>query len=243
MPWVGSLRRIALVLVSIAPVAARAEVRLLEADLRAPDLDLRTFALVTVQQDAPPKTQEEPKTQGEPEAQGSTDDGANGALDFDLLGEAKPPPVPPEDRSMRHRRRLLGLHQTAGIGLFALQVATTVAGQLNYNDRFGDANTARYKTPHAVFAYTTLGVFAATGALALLAPDPASKPDRGFDRVSLHKLSMFTAAAGMAAQVALGIYTAHRDGYENKQDFGRIHLVVGYATLAAVTAGVSAIVF
>jgi hypothetical protein len=231
---VASFRRIALVLAFAAPIAARAEVRLLDEDLRRPDL--RMLALLTLQNE-PEKPAEEPP------ADAGNADAAKDALDFDLLGEAKPPPVPPEDRSMRRRRQLLGLHQTAGLGLVALQVATTVMGQLNYNDRFGDANTARYKLPHAVLAYTTFGVFAATGALALLAPDAPSRPDRGYDRVTLHKIGMVTAAAGLAAQVALGIYTARRDGFENKQDIGRVHLVVGYATLAAVAAGVSALVF
>jgi hypothetical protein len=230
---VASFRRIALVLALAAPVAARAEVRLLDEALHPPDL--RTISLLT-SQDEPEKPAEEPP----PDAGKSG--AANGALDFDLLGEAEPPPVPPEDRSMRRRRKFLGLHQTAGLGLAALQVATTVVGQLNYNDRFGDSNTARYKLSHQVLAYTTVATFVGTGALALLAPDAPPKPNRGFDRVTLHKVSMFTAAAGMAAQVALGIYTARRDGYENKQDIGRVHLVVGYATLAAIAAGVGAIV-
>lgn len=244
--------RTLLAIVLAAPIAARAEVRLLDDELRPPDL--RTFAFV--QQDGRGSGEKKPGSQGGEKQPGTTQDGekqpatpgtgkdtANGSLDFDLLGEAKAPPVPPEDRVMKRRRRMLGIHQTVGIGLYSLQVATTVVGQLNYNDKFGDANTGRYKLPHQVLAYSTVALFAANGALALLAPEAPGQQGRGFDRVALHKVSMFTAAAGMAAQVALGIYTARREGFENKQDFGRVHLIVGYATLAAMTAGVAAIVF
>lgn len=236
----GRLGRIAIMTAIAAPLGARADLRLLDGELRPPDV--RPIAILTLAsaqaEEAKPPADAKPK---EPAKSGNGD--TAGGLDFDLLGEGKAPPVPAEDRTMKRRRRILGIHQTAGIGLVGLQLATTVVGQLNYNDKFGDSNTGRYKVSHQVLAYSTLAVFAANGALALLAPDLESKPHRGFDRVSLHKLGMFTAAAGMAAQVALGLYTASREGYENKQDFGRAHLIVGYATLAAVATGVSALVF
>jgi hypothetical protein len=257
----GMLGRIALAMAVTAPLAARADLRLLDDDLRPPNL--RSIALVRLaaaEQPAPKDgkapAEAQPPAATKPPAEGKSPDAAKPkepakpsgsdaatGLDFDLLGEGKAPAMPPEDKTMKKRRKMLGIHQTMGIGLFGLQVATTVVGQLNYNDKFGDSNTGKYKTSHQVLAYSTLAAFAATGAIALLAPDAPSKPDRGFDRVSLHKLSMFTAAAGMAAQVALGLYTASREGYENKQDYGRAHLVVGYATLAAMVTGVSAIVF
>lgn len=244
----GMLGRIALATAVAAPLSARADLRLLDSELRPPNL--RPIALLCVASaqpeakngQAPAETK--PPANAKPEEPATPGSGdAAGGLDFDLLGEGKAPPVPPEDRTMKRRRRVLGIHQTAGIGLFGLQLATTAVGQINYNDKFGDSNTGRYKVSHQVLAYSTLAVFAANGALALLAPDLSSKPDRGFDRVSLHKVSMFAAAAGMAAQAALGLYTASREGYENKQDFGRAHLIIGYATLAAVTTGVSALVF
>lgn len=250
----GMLGRIALATAVAAPLSARADLRLLDSELRPPNL--RPIALLRVASAQPeakngqapaetkPSEETKPPADAKPEEPTKPSSGdAAGGLDFDLLGEGKAPPIPPEDRAMKRRRRVLGIHQTAGIGLFGLQLATTAVGQINYNDKFGDSNTGRYKVSHQVLAYSTLAVFAANGALALLAPDLSSKPDRGFDRVSLHKFSMFAAAAGMAAQAALGLYTASREGYENKQDFGRAHLIIGYATLAAVTTGVSALVF
>jgi hypothetical protein len=239
----GLLGRIALTIALTAPPVARAELRLLDSELRPPDLrPIARLQLAAAEQPAPKDGEAPAEAKPTPPAKPDSGDAASG-LDFDLLGEGKAPAMPPEDKTMKKRRKMLGIHQTAGIGLFGLQVATTVVGQLNYNDKFGDSNTGKYKTSHQVLAYSTLAAFAATGAIALLAPDAPAKPDRGFDRVSLHKVSMFTAAVGMATQVALGLYTASREGYENKQDYGRAHLIVGYATLAAVVTGVSAIVF
>ena len=40
---------------------------------------------------------------------------------------------------------MLNLHQGLGLGLLGLQVASTTTGQLNYNDRFGTANTAKFQ--------------------------------------------------------------------------------------------------
>jgi hypothetical protein len=54
---------------------------------------------------------------------------------------------------------------------------------------------------------------------------------------------MAVATAGMLAQGLLGIQTARREGYLDKQDYGRAHLAVGYATLAAMGVAVGVIVF
>ncbi|HVP67951.1 MAG TPA: hypothetical protein VMT17_11870 [Anaeromyxobacteraceae bacterium] len=163
------------------------------------------------------------------------------SMDFDLLGEPKPA-QPVDTQSMRLRRTLLDWHQGLGLGMFALQLATTVVGQLNYDDKFGGANTNKYAQTHAVLAYSTFALFIAAGTLALVAPAAPERRD-GFDRISLHKIGMFTATAGMAAQVALGIWTTSREGYLNQQSIATAHLVVGYVTLLAVATGVGALVF
>jgi hypothetical protein len=217
------------------PGTAGAEPRLLDRSLVRPVvLSPTTFRLAQ----ASGAEGEAQEGEAKPDAPDTDSD-----LDFDLLGEAKPPPVVEETPAMRQRRKMLGIHQGLGLGLLALQATTIVVGQLNYNDKFGDANTGRYERTHAVLAYTTVAVFATQGLLGVLAPDRPEKIDRGFDRVTLHKIAMFTAAAGIVAQAGLGFYTARREGYLDKQDFGRAHLVVGYATAAAVATGVAAFVF
>jgi hypothetical protein len=164
------------------------------------------------------------------------------SLDFDLLGAAKPPPERPDAGALRLRRRMLGVHQGLGLGLLGLQLATTVVGQLNYSDRFaGGPDTARYRRSHQALAYATLGLFVVNGAVALLAP--SAKGPRKLDRVMVHRVAMFTAAAGMAAQVVLGLQTRDRVGRLDQERLATRHLAVGYVTLAAVLAGVGAIVF
>ncbi len=163
------------------------------------------------------------------------------SLDFDLLGEAKPVPQV-DDKSMRLRRTLLDWHQGLGLGMFGLQLATTIVGQLNYDDKFGGNNTNKYAETHALLAYSTFATFIAAGALALGAPAAPERRD-GFDRISLHKIAMFTATGGMVAQAVLGIWTTGREGYLNQQSIATAHLVVGYVTLAAVATGVGALVF
>jgi hypothetical protein len=213
----GSRATAALVAALLAsPIAARAEATLLDEELvlaDAPSPDLTVAAP------------------------------ANGAsMDFDLLGEATPPPDAPNARALRLRRKMLTAHQAIGFGLVGLQLAATGVGQLNYSDRFaGGPSTARYELTHATLAYTTLGVFATNGLLALLAPSPGTP--RKLDRVMIHRIAMFTAAAGIATQVVLGITTRERVGRLDQERLATAHLVVGYATLAAVLTGVGALVF
>lgn len=164
-----------------------------------------------------------------------------GSLDFDLLG-APPKTAQIDEHALRVRRTMLKWHQGVGLGMFALQLATTVVGQLNYGDKFGGDNTGKWVQPHAVLAFSTLAAFVATGTLAILAPKPLASHE-GFDRVSLHKVAMFTAAAGMLAQGVLGVWTQSREGYLNQQSIGAVHLAIGYVTLAAVATGIGALVF
>jgi hypothetical protein len=164
------------------------------------------------------------------------------SLDFDLLGEPKPAFIV-DEAALKRRRTLLNLHQAAGLGMFAIALANTVVGQLNYSDRFaGGPSTGKYEMAHQITAYATVAAFVGTGLLAVFAPNPIPKSG-GFDRVTAHKIAMYTAAAAMAAEVVLGIYTAGREGYLNQPDYAAAHLGLGYFTFAAISVGVGVIVF
>jgi hypothetical protein len=169
--------------------------------------------------------------------------GSPSSMDFDLLGDAPRPVVPAEDPSLRTRRKMLNLHQGLGLGLLGLQLASTVTGQLNYSDKFGTANTGRYKDTHRGLVYANIVAFAAVGGIALFAPTEKGAPPRPFGRTTIHKIGMALATAGMITQAYLGIRTAQREGYLDKQTYGRAHLAVGYATLAAMGVAVGALVF
>lgn len=225
----GARAIVACVLVA-APLAASAELRLLEHDLQAP------FA-----------PEAAPATGGwarpvQPVLRLEAEPPASSSLDFDLLGPPRAPQAGSDRAPQRARRLMLGLHQATGLGLLGLQLATTVVGQLNYDDRFGGPDTARYQAGHKILAYSTLGAFAVTGLVALLVPAPPLKKAHGFDRVTLHRLAMATATAGMLAQGVLGVATRNREGYLDQERLARTHLVVGYLTLSAVLVGVGAFV-
>jgi hypothetical protein len=165
-------------------------------------------------------------------------------LDFDLLGKAPPPKVQIDDAAMKQRATMLSLHQQLGLGMFGLQLATTVVGQLNYDDKYGTNPpiTGQYELPHAVLAFSTLGMFAVAGTVALLAPSNPVKKE-GYDRLTLHKASMAVATAGMIAQGVLGVYANNQEGRIDQASIAQTHLVIGYLTLAAVSVAIGAIVF
>ncbi|HEX9400723.1 MAG TPA: hypothetical protein VF912_11495 [Anaeromyxobacter sp.] len=169
--------------------------------------------------------------------------GAGPSLDFDLLGDAPKPPAVAEDPALRTRRKMLNLHQGLGLGLLGLQLASTVTGQLNYNDKFGVDNTGRYEETHKFLTYTNLAAFAVVGGIALFAPRDKAAKRTGFGRTTVHKIGMGLATAGMIGQGLLGVHTARREGYLDQERYGRDHLVLGYLTLAAMTVAVGAIVF
>ena len=165
------------------------------------------------------------------------------ALDFELLGPPPPPTLIVDEAALHRRRALLNLHQAVGLGMLGIALANTVVGQLNYSDRFASGpSTGRYQLAHKITAYGTLGAFAATGVLAVLAPNPIPKTG-GFDQITLHKISMITATAGMATEAGLGLWTARREGYLNQPNIATAHLVLGYVTMAAIAVGFGAIVF
>lgn len=162
--------------------------------------------------------------------------------EIDLLGPPKKTDTI-DQAAVDRRRTMLQIHQGLGLGMFAVELANTVVGQLNYSDRFAAGpSTGKYQLAHQISAWGTVALFAGTGLLAIFAPTPIPKPD-GFDRTKLHEIAMFTAAGGMAAEAALGLYTRGREGYLNQPDYAAAHLVIGYVTFAAIAAGVGAIVF
>jgi len=188
--------------------------------------------LVALASDPPAGDEEEKEKKAKP---------APGDLDFDLLGAAETQEGP-DPALMKRRRQMLTVHQGVGIALYSLQAATVVLGQLNYRDKFSThMNTEKWRIPHKSFAYATTAAMVLNGALALAAPTPVKKPFR-LDRVGVHKIAMFTAAAGIATEVGLGLYTHSREGYMDQQHLAKVHLAIGYATFAAMTVGVAALV-
>ena len=169
------------------------------------------------------------------------------SLDFELL-EPAPPAGPPADpafeRRVARRRTMLKLHQGLGLATWTAMAATVVVGQLHFDDRFrGGGDTGRYRDAHRALAYTTATLFTTTGLLGLLAPEPYAKRPARLDTATLHKASMAVAAAGMVAQVLLGVAARGRAGTTRERDLAATHQLVGYATLGAMTVGTVVLFF
>jgi hypothetical protein len=169
-----------------------------------------------------------------------------GGLNFDLFGEQKPPPpinLAAIDRRVHTRRAMLKAHQALGFITLGLLAASLVIGQLEYADKYGGGgDTGRYTLAHAGLSGTTTVVFAATGIVALAAPNPYPKPIK-LDAALVHKVSMALATAGMLAQIILGPVTASREGKLDQRDYAAAHLGIGWATFGFMTSGVLAYVF
>lgn len=173
------------------------------------------------------------------------------SFDFDLMGDQaqKPLALVPDAKKLEHerkvrlRRRVLTLHQGFGFTTLALLAVTLVIGQLNYLDKYGGGDlTGRYQPYHLTLAITSSAMFAATGSLALIAPNPFKKEYKA-DRAMLHKVMMALATAGMAAQLVMGPISSRLDGSLNQRNLALGHLVTGYATWAFMATGMLAFVF
>jgi hypothetical protein len=169
------------------------------------------------------------------------------SLDFDLLGpDAAPVPAadPGFQRRVERRRLMLKVHQGMGIATWTALAATSIVGQLQFDDRFrGGGDTGKWRTPHKALVITSSTLFATSGLLALLAPEPYQKRPLRLDTATVHKVSMAVATAGMLAQIALGVAARGKAGSLQERDLATAHQVVGYTTLGAMTIGAGALFF
>lgn len=190
-------------------------------------------------------------------AAADADPGAPGAAteavpmpDFDLFADQPTAPAPAAaslDRPAKLRRDMLSLHQALGLTTLGLMAATTVAGQLNYNDIYapGHAGTGLYIWPHRLLAYGTTGAFAATASLALFAPEKQAEHE-GVDTSTIHKVFVGGATLGMLTQIGLGFVTARYAEAGNPRDLRKLaqaHQIAGYATTGMLAAAATVWVF
>ncbi len=144
------------------------------------------------------------------------------------------------------RRHRLVVHQVLGLTTWAFMAATCVIGQLNYNDLYGGGSgRGAYMMPHRLLAYSTAGLFTATGIYALLAPQPYKKPLK-LDTGLIHRIAAIGATAGMVAEVVLGFITARTADAGNSNGIAQMakaHQVVGWTTFGFMTVAGTAWLF
>lgn len=195
---------------------------------------------------SPPVLLAQSEPQPAPEAAAAPEPAAS--LDFDLLGKPAQPDAAAQpavdEEAVATRRAMLKVHQGLGIGLLVLQLSTVVLGQVNYRDLYGGGDrSGSFRRPHQALAYSTFALFVTNELIALLAPTPIQRQTQGVDRTLLHKVGMFTAMAGMLAELVLGIASAELAGKNDQRDFAKAHLFVGYGTFAAMAFGASMMIF
>jgi hypothetical protein len=184
---------------------------------------------------------------------GEAGDAAEGGEDdFDLFGDTARREAeladPGLEKDIGRRRAMLRTHQLLGLTTLGLMTATAIVGQVNYANTYGDGadGSDGLRVPHMVLSYTTVAAFATTAGFSLLAPEPVERESSGIDTVTLHKLAVIGAAAGMLAQAGLG-FTAARSadaGHPTRPgDLAAIHQVIGWTTLGFMTAAAAVWLF
>jgi hypothetical protein len=105
-------------------------------------------------------------------------------LDFSLFGDEKKKSPLDEAReaariaklehSVKTRRNLLISHQVLGFTTLAVLAAQIVLGQLTYDDKYlrDGSDPGRFTQAHLWLGTSTTALFAATGIVALAAPNP-----------------------------------------------------------------------
>jgi hypothetical protein len=141
-------------------------------------------------------------------------------------------------------RQLDTWHRALGFATLALLTATNVLGTLDYYDRFDarGSNTGQFSPWHEGVALGTTASFVGTGILGLIARAPEPRPTQ-LARVRAHQIGMGLAALGFAAQLVLGPITSISDGKLYQRDLAVTHVVLGWATLGFMGAGVLSYVF
>ena len=169
--------------------------------------------------------------------------------DFDLLPKEKLPDAAGQaraaeiERKIGLRRKLLQLHQLGGFLTLGALTLTVVSGQLNYQDKYGGGgDTARFRQLHLLSSYGAAAIFATTGLLAILAPNPTDKPVR-LDTATLHKIFLAIATAAMVSEVVLGPLTGSAEGTLRQRDLALAHQIIGYTALASTAAGFFVLTF
>lgn len=216
-----------LILLSTTGAAAAAD---LDAGARLPALELTLAASPPTQGPAPDLSTPAPAP----------------SLDFDLLAPAAGVAAvdPAQEKAVDRRRSMLKVHQGLGIATVATLAATSVVGQLDFNDRFrGGGDTGQYHTAHKALAYGSAALFTTAGLLAVLAPEPYAKKGGRADTATVHKWAMGVATAGMVAQIALGIAARGKAGTTQERDIAAAHQIIGYTTLGATTVGAAVLFF
>lgn len=167
------------------------------------------------------------------------------------------------DKEIQRRAKFKNLHFAFALTTWASLAATNVIGTIRYANviGFGDPLCAEGSTPilgrawgcgdglkyqHLVSASFTTMSYITARTFAALMPDPydaASGSSERARKLVTHRALSWVHLAGMIAMPILGFATAGTTDPDAKAALATSHLVVGYTTLAAVSAAGAIMVF
>jgi hypothetical protein len=155
-------------------------------------------------------------------------------------------PLSPEVR--RHelgiRRTMLTMHQIGGFLTLASMLATVYYGQMSLNSRNTGQLTDPYRDSHENFVAATIGLYGATGMLAILTPPPLIR--RGeISTTTIHKTLAWIHVAGMILTPIIGqtILKHGPAGRYADMTQARFHQVSAYVTTAVFAASMIIVTF
>ncbi len=151
------------------------------------------------------------------------------------IGIAGPLTAEARENELQARRTMLSIHQITGLATLGLMITTDYFGQKTLD---GQTN---FSGKHKTFVALTIGSYAVTALLAVLAPPPVIRRDNESSTVSIHKTLAWIHFAGMILTPILGsMVVNHR---MINIDKGHFHQVSAYITTAVFAASVIVLTF
>ena len=155
-------------------------------------------------------------------------------------------PLTPEVRKheLAVRRTMLTMHQIGGFLTLASMIATDYFGQMSLSSPNTGQRDDPYRSRHQTFVATTITLYAATGALAVLSPPPLIRRDET-STTTIHKTLAWIHFAGMILTPIIGNTILKRGPVGRYADLNqaRFHQISAYATTAVFAASMIIVTF
>lgn len=163
--------------------------------------------------------------------------------------------------ALAHRARMAQAHRRIGIAMWAGMTWTTIAGTMQYVNKYGGAQDetrcaqgevilqetcSGTATLHLVPAVVTGALFYTNFGMAFAMPDPLDAASGDSDRsrrLRTHKRLRWATFSLLTAQILLGAIIAHPDlvglhpatDYETMRGLASLHLALGYTSYGLLT--------
>ena len=168
--------------------------------------------------------------------------GENGVLRSTGIASPLTPQVRRSELSLR--RTMLSAHQIGGFATLVAMLGAVYYGQKSLDDPNSGQRSDPYRSKHQTFVATTIVLYSATGALAILSPPPLIRRDE-WSTTRIHKTLAWIHVIGMIATPILGGTILKRGPIGRYVDLNqaRYHQISAYATTAVFAASLITVTF